>query len=300
MLPWQLALLQSLDITLQQQALEGGGLQAYLLRVPAIRAQERHEGVYIAPRRFKADTKPRTVPDALVSYNFSLLSANDDQERHFLSHLLGERRIEQPAYLQPPWSSAMRVARARPLIHLTLRLEHADWWTWTDAPESTNELQQLGLDPTVGDGSDSPLERPTAARMRALAEQRRAGNPPQDVPGKGWATTIGQLPDLRRLELVLETFSSKRKQLENVVEAAKLWVFPIAGTRYELAWDGALDMVSEDPLPIVSAYRVLCLIPKLLKCLLSPRFFTGARIKVVNLLTVSLHRAAGACRRKEG
>jgi hypothetical protein len=46
-----------------------------------------------------------------------------------------------------------------------------------------------------------------------------------------------------------------------VIEAAKTWVLPIAGTSYELAWDGTLDMVSKDALHTVlrfpHAYGVL-------------------------------------------
>jgi hypothetical protein len=52
------------------------------------------------------------------------------------------------------------------------------------------------------------------------------------------------MPDLKRFELVLETFAGKRRQLDNVVEAAKLWKFPIANTRYELVWDGEVGMSS--------------------------------------------------------
>jgi hypothetical protein len=247
LLPWQLALLHDLGITLLQHALEGGRLRDYLLRIPAFRPRERHEGVYVTPRRYKTDGKPRAMQGVPVAYHFSLLSAAEGQERHFISHVLGEMGSGKAEAFQPPWSSAMRVARARPLVHLSLRISHADWWTWTDVPESADELHHLGLDPTVGDGSASTVHRPTAARMRALADQRRAGNHPEIVPGIGWATIIEQLPDLKRLELVLETFSGKRKQLDNVVEAAKMWVFPISGTRYELSWDGEIEMVSNPP-----------------------------------------------------
>lgn len=58
----------------------------------------------------------------------------------------------------------------------------------------------------------------------------------------GWASVIGRLPDLKTLELVLETFAEKTNQLENVVECAKLWKFPIDdGAAYELVWDGQVE-----------------------------------------------------------
>lgn len=50
--------------------------------------------------------------------------------------------------------------------------------------------------------------------------------------------------DLRRLELVLETFASKKRQFNSVVEAAKTWKFALTGTKYELVWDGDVGMSS--------------------------------------------------------
>tara|TARA_R110002003_G_scaffold112_29_gene9791 strand:+ start:23748 stop:24122 length:375 start_codon:yes stop_codon:yes gene_type:complete len=80
--------------------------------------------------------------------------------------------------------------------------------------------------------------------MRALAEARRAGHHPDAPPGQGWLNTISDLPDLRRLELVLETFAGKKRQLDNVIEAAKTWKFPIKCTPHELVWDGQIGMSS--------------------------------------------------------
>ncbi|KAL5392706.1 hypothetical protein DPSP01_000408 [Paraphaeosphaeria sporulosa] len=139
----------------------------------------------------------------------------------------------------------MRVAQARPIVHLTLRIESSDWWAWTDSPTSTDPTHHLGLDPNVGDGILA--RRPTAALMRELANRRRSGNHPptfaDEDPDRspGWAATIGRMPDLKCLELVLETFTEKRAQLEQVVEAAKTWRFPIKNASYELIWDGHVD-----------------------------------------------------------
>jgi hypothetical protein len=243
LLPWQLALIQGLDITLQQTALEGTRLQKYIYRYTTWHPDKRHKGVYVSPRRYKSTRGPRAITEFPESFNFSLLPVEADEPRHILSHLLGKHpHPSEDTY--PPWPSDMRVLRARPLIHLTLRLQHEDWWTWTDHPDSTDELHHLGLDPSVGDGSVRHIARPTAPRMRALAKARRAGQYPNIEPRVGWGHTIGMMPDLRRLELVLETFAGKKKQLDDVVEAAKTWKFPLVDTQYELVWDGEVGLGS--------------------------------------------------------
>jgi hypothetical protein len=254
LLPWQLSLIQGLDITVQQTSLEGSSLRAYLHSEPSWQSGKRHKGGYITPRRYKTARGPRAMIEHPASFNFALVLAQDkSQPRHFLSHILGTNTLyPNNPDLHPPWASAMRVTLARPITHLTLRILHSDWWTWSDDPNSTNDLHHLGLDPTVGDGLDVPRagrsgrivlpSRPTASRMRKLADERRAGLHPKVVPGEGWADTIGQMPDLKRLELVLETFKVKARQLDSVVEAAKTWKFPIQGTQWELVWDGEVEM----------------------------------------------------------
>ena len=52
---------------------------------------------------------------------------------------------------------------------------------------------------------------------------------------------IGKLPDLRTLELVLETFEEKKAQLDAVVECAKTWRFPLVGEKFELVWSGDVE-----------------------------------------------------------
>lgn len=245
LLPWQLSLIQSLDITLQQTLLEAregnNTLHTYLHRAAFWQAEDRHKGVYITPRRYKSARGPRAMTEFPASFNFSLIPVETTQDRHFLSHVLGTH-AQLPDDIQPPWYSPTRVLRAKPLLHLTLRLQHDDWWTWSDIPHSTEDTQQLALDPSVGTGHAEPLHRPTMSRMLALAENRRRGNHPSPFPNQGWLHTISSLPDLKRLDLVLETFTAKTAQLDRVVEAAKSWRFPISTTAFELAWDGKVDM----------------------------------------------------------
>jgi hypothetical protein len=56
-----------------------------------------------------------------------------------------------------------------------------------------------------------------------------------------WGSQIAKFPDLISLELVLETFASKKAQLDNVVECAKTWTFPIHGAQRMLVWDGKVE-----------------------------------------------------------
>ncbi|KAF1355991.1 hypothetical protein EJ07DRAFT_62536, partial [Lizonia empirigonia] len=68
--------------------------------------------------------------------------------------------------------------------------------------------------------------------MKELAQQRRDGYYPVSRSlwsknSPGWANIIGKFPDLRTLELILETFGEKKAQLETVIECSKTWRFPI-------------------------------------------------------------------------
>jgi hypothetical protein len=75
--------------------------------------------------------------------------------------------------------------------------------------------------------------------MLALAAARRSGQHP--VYTSTWGATIRALPDLKTLELILETFSVKRCQLDAIVECAKTWKFPLHDTQYELTYDGRVE-----------------------------------------------------------
>lgn len=241
--PWQFALIQKLDICVQQVALEGDGLHNALLRPGKWCPLERHKGVYTAPRHFIFNNRNHVVNTPSSSFRFALVPAQQGTEQLRLSDAL-QSLAESPGE-GFPWSSSMRVRLAKPLVQLTIRLGHMDWWTWADNPNSTDVEQQLGLDPAFGDGSSHASKRPTSARMRWLADERRAGRNPsldnQAARHSSWAEVIGKFPDLKSLELVLETFAEKQHQLENVVECAKMWRFPIKDTQHELVWDGQVE-----------------------------------------------------------
>lgn len=150
---------------------------------------------------------------------------------------------------------------ARKITHFTLRMSRTDWWTWEDHPSTTDSDKQLALDPALGGRKPRPLLHD----MVALANMRRAGHHPpyddlpventiisqfiQDNPNHHWyhrpndgtwGAAIGLMPDLKTFELVLETFSPKKHQLEMVVECAKTWKFPIKDTDCELVCDNKI------------------------------------------------------------
>lgn len=119
-----------------------------------------------------------------------------------------------------------------------------DWWTWTDDPETTDNEEKLALDPACG-----RTTRPLVTDMLRLAEQRRNGQHPQYAEGTResdwtWGAAISMLSDLKTFELVLETFSEKRKQLEVVVDCAKTWKFPLNDTQHELSYDGKVEVLT--------------------------------------------------------
>lgn len=252
LLPWQCAAIQSLDVTLMQTQLEGTILKAHLLRTGVWEPEGRSTGIYIGPSYHPAIINTRRHIAFAMAHPLTFMPANGITERHMQISDVWENEPREPSRsMSIPKSCAFRVALARPLTRLTLRLCHTDWWTWTDDPETINEDQQLGLDPTLGDGSDESSRRVTTTRMRALDAERRNrqvhGNPvalsqpSAELRTTGWRSAIGSLPDLKCLEMVMETFAEKKSQLERVVECAETWTFPINGTHHMLVWDGKVE-----------------------------------------------------------
>ncbi|KAF3032638.1 hypothetical protein E8E12_001275 [Didymella heteroderae] len=239
-LPWQFANIQAFDITLPQVALEGDCLYNFLFSPTGWHPEARHKGVYVSPYVGLRNT----TGGSCRSFDFTLLPANDAEERVRLSHAL--QQLSLPSSFQAPESS-MRLQRARPLVHLTLRIPSTNWWTWTDDPRSADTRHHhLGLEPALGDGRVDLNQRPTCTRMQELAQQRRDGylpvsRNPFSRTKPGWAHIIAKLPDIKTLELVLETFEEKKAQLDMVVECAKTWRFPITDTEFELEWNGKVE-----------------------------------------------------------
>jgi hypothetical protein len=243
---WQLAQISGLDITLPQAALENGALRNALQEwEPGLR----HKGVYVVPIE---------VLHSKLDINRHIRNAGRSEHRlletfcnNYIIPSVGETkkspqrlidvadRLGIPQEAVFPCANNLRVERAHPITHLTLRLTHSDWWTWGNAP-SNDPRRQLCLDPTFGQFLEG---RPSNERMRFRASERLAGRHPRLGP-QCWGSHISSsLPDLKTLELVLETWKVKEEQLESVMQCAKTWRFCEDGGEKEkerraLVWDG--------------------------------------------------------------
>ena len=242
--PWQAALIQRLDISLQQVALERGELRNWLTHW---HAKKRQDGAYIAP--FFKGILNKTTGYHLQPFPFDTLSATAevdpaDGDEVTLPIPRGTRNIFYDKTMDATSFSARAMLACR-LTHLTLRLCHEDWWTWSHNPaETSSDRVGLSLDPAVGLVDGSKWYTCTPDLMEQLAQKRRAGD---DVQGHGtWGVIVGRLPGLRELTLVLETFQAKQDQLERVVECAQTWQFPIEDTPFTLVWDGSVEDASWD------------------------------------------------------
>lgn len=236
--PWQYALIQSIDISLQQVGLEQGELRNWL---STWMVEEKHGGAYIIPRYFQRTGYGHwgLAPGCTM---FGL------KEAMYLHRDKPQDGDEIPVIYKSvfydkdhPSRGAGSVARAmvaRPLTRLTIRLSHTDWWTWTDDPSEPGPFQRLRLDPSFGDTEDL-VDSVSADTMVEWAARRRTGQHPDF--GNNWGSIIARMPDLKTFELILETFEAKKKQLVTVVECAKTWRFPLLETSYEMVWDGRVE-----------------------------------------------------------
>ncbi|OAG00828.1 uncharacterized protein CC84DRAFT_1262918 [Paraphaeosphaeria sporulosa] len=240
--PWQYALIQRVDCSVQQCELEYSGLQPELDKW---HATLRHSGAYVAPRLYSYNNRWKRTEGVIPSHCFGLTTFGDDSDdwrpedgdKVTLPNACPSRDYDPEIghyYLQTKDNFIARAMVARPLTHLVIRMSRTDWWTWADKPDSTAAEEQLALDPACG-----LIERPLITDMLSLAAQRRAGQ--QTAYDGTWGAAIGKLPDLNTFELILETFFEKKRQLETVVDCAKTWKFPLEGTPYELACDGKVE-----------------------------------------------------------
>lgn len=234
---WRLAQIRGLDITIKQRELENGKLGDVLKKMGG---NARRQGAYVVPMRCfrddgwaKIEGCSRTLDD-----NCLVPAAVDlpDTQPQRLDDVLTRLPTSVESVL--PSARSLHVTLAQPLTHLTLRLTRTDWSTW-------NVAKFLHLEPSFGRYN---LEegRPSAKAMRLLASEREAGRHPR-LDSQSWgAHVVSTLPDLEKLELVLETFEARKEELERVVQCAKMWRFGFgdggeAGEKkkkWALVWDG--------------------------------------------------------------
>ncbi|PVH92211.1 hypothetical protein DM02DRAFT_576098 [Periconia macrospinosa] len=278
--PWQYALIQRIDLSFQQFSIESRlGTEIELWR-PALRHLGAYVSprYYKSLHSWACHTEPEVASHnfALVPATIeNSIKGLKDGDKVTLERwdIEAADDLHDPEYspidtymLMGNFTAAAMVARK--LTHFTLRISRTDWWTWEDDPRTTDSDKQLALDPALGGRKPRPLLND----MVALADMRRAGHyPPYDDlpaqrlsgpvtpqdpnaprttanhhwyhrPNDGtWGAAIGFMPDLKTFELVLETFSPKKHQLEKVVECARTWKFPLKDTEYELVCDDKIE-----------------------------------------------------------
>ncbi|KAI1329666.1 hypothetical protein F5Y16DRAFT_364972 [Xylariaceae sp. FL0255] len=223
--PWQFANIRSVDLSVQQFMLEGGSIERASRLVGN---KGRHQG--------------------LEAYGFSLAGYGSFGPAKQSLIASGDLALR-------PGAADVRSALIRSIFagkktrHLTIRMCHTDWWSWTESPEAgaRNDHAALRLEPMI----NVTDRRETCTAMRTGYEARLSSGGHQqpdfnldtfEEQGR-WGTHFAEYwPDLQTLELVLETYGCKEEQLDAVIKCAKLWTFPLDGS--QLAWNGTAESVT--------------------------------------------------------
>ncbi|KAI8630609.1 hypothetical protein F5Y19DRAFT_463965 [Xylariaceae sp. FL1651] len=215
--PWQFANICSVDMTVQQFMLEGGSIERASRIVGNKGRHEGHEA-----RGF-----------TLAGY----ASFGPAKETKTLN-----RDIPlSPGAAETRAALIRSIFRGKRVTHLTIRMSRTDWWSWTSHPqaETQNPHEMLRLEPMI----NVTDRQATSSAMLEGYEARKEGREPDfeldefEKQGR-WGMHFAEYwPDLQTLELVLETYEGKEKQLDSVVECAKLWTFPLHDGK-QLEWNG--------------------------------------------------------------
>ena len=132
------------------------------------------------------------------------------------------------------------------LEHLRITIRHTDWWYYFLGPQSP-----LALDPRKAGRvrhSTAYDRRSSTGSLSNIASDEGSRNNSTDITAEGnseasqttdtktvapdfelnsWGSRFAYLPTLKKLELELETLSTKRAELDAVVDLAPSWRFPL-------------------------------------------------------------------------
>ncbi|KAI0115413.1 hypothetical protein F4814DRAFT_419437 [Daldinia grandis] len=222
---WQFANISSVETTLQQINLEGGGLERVSRLVGTIGRHHGHESRGYVATGYACFVSP-TEPDRSAS------ASEVNLKEEYNSRL----------------SSLPNPLVGRKITRLCIRMSRTDWWGWESRPEEgeVSPSERLRLEPMIN-VTDLWKRPANYLAMTRGYEARKAGDEPDfqldDFEKQGrWGSQIREYwPDLITLELFLETFSCKKNQLDQVVQCAKLWTFPLEDG-FHLAWDGKEEL----------------------------------------------------------
>ncbi|KUJ16217.1 uncharacterized protein LY89DRAFT_586259 [Mollisia scopiformis] len=99
---------------------------------------------------------------------------------------------------------------------LKITIRRGDWW-WNESNEP------LFIHPKI----DSPGFDEMVDSIRYDRAAARAGKPLQSFEDGSWGSAFKLLPSLKELEIEFETSDDKSEELENIVDWAKTWKFPM-------------------------------------------------------------------------
>ncbi|KAI1476851.1 hypothetical protein F4774DRAFT_420480 [Daldinia eschscholtzii] len=221
---WQFANISSVETTLQQVNLEGGGLERISRLVGTLGRHDGQESRGYAATGYACFVSP-TEPDKTA----------------------GEVSSEEIP--DSPLPSLPNPLIGRKITHLSIRMSRTDWWGWSSRPEEyiSSPEERLRLEPMIN--VTHLWSRPeNFSAMTTGYESRKAGEEPDfgldDFEKQGrWGLQVKEYwPDLTTLDLVLETFSCKKTQLDYVTQCAKLWTFPLENG-FHLVWNGKEEAI---------------------------------------------------------
>ena len=180
----------------------------------------------------------RTWVHGLARFDAWTVSLNEDQRQAVDQvHLFA-----QQAYLE----GLGQQTRLPPLAgittkRLTLTFRHSDWWSWQSPPESSDKL---GICPWLPGrvSQQTMLSQPLKPDLGVLKEVMKEGT---------WGHQIRRVRGLSVLKIEFETDVVKKAQLQQVLERAKYWMFPLSDTSATLvqvgefrdsSWEGLADL----------------------------------------------------------
>ncbi|KAI1463298.1 uncharacterized protein F4812DRAFT_250668 [Daldinia caldariorum] len=221
---WQFANISSVEITIQQANLEGGGLERVSRLVGT---KGRHHG-------------QESRGYAMTGYAYFVSPVEPEESTS---------KADSKEVSDKPLPPLPNLLIGRKITHLSVRLSRTDWWGWEDRPNEYTlpPEERLRIEPMIN--VTRLWGRPgNYTAMTKGYEARKAGEEPDfqldDFEKQGrWGMQVGEYcPDLTTLDLILETFFCKRNQLNYVAQCAKLWTFPLEDG-FHLVWNGKEEAV---------------------------------------------------------
>ncbi|KAI1457794.1 hypothetical protein F4805DRAFT_427378 [Annulohypoxylon moriforme] len=198
---WQFANISSVEMTVQQFALEGGAVERVSRLVGTSGRHRGYESHGYTSAGYAAFTEPADTEDSNLRIGRKITHLTIRMLR--TDWWTWETRPEE---CQRRPSERLRLEPMINVTHLSAQAENGL------AMKRGYEARKAGNEPDFG-----------------LDDFEKQGR---------WGMQIGEYwPDLTTLELVLETFGCKQDQLDYVAECAKLWTFPLPDS-FHLAWSG--------------------------------------------------------------